>query len=244
MRQVRLEVIAPTLQGMGLCSTCELVLDRTGMAGPAAERVLSQYPPEWRADYERLVEWVYDLAGLYGEQIVIRVIDPQSLEGLFKGLRYWVGRYPTWVVEGHKRVVGWDRQTLEAALAQSIGSDRIVPNARHQMGARLSLGGKRLFRLGKQVARGQRRAWRLAHILAEMLYGATIHDMVRELNKERGMLERLFVLAVFGDVLGVPILPPYFALRLLPYVVPEIKTWRYSMMRERDLTDLFDQEIG
>jgi hypothetical protein len=95
----------------------------------------------------------------------------------------------------------------------------------------------------------QRRRWdqelrRLAKTLGEMFYGATVYDMVRELQKERGMLERLFVLAVFGDVLGVPILPPYYALRLLPYVVESIDGWRYSMLRERDLTDLFDQEIG
>jgi len=85
---------------------------------------------------------------------------------------------------------------------------------------------------------------RLAHTLGQVFYGMTVYDMVYELNKERGNLERLFVLAVFGDVLGVPILPPYYALRLLPYVVPAIGGWRYSLLRERDLTDLFDQEIG
>jgi hypothetical protein len=83
----------------------------------------------------------------------------------------------------------------------------------------------------------------LIHTLGEMLYGMTIYEMVRDLNKERGMIERLFILAVFGDVLGVPILPPYYALRLLPYVVPNIQGWRYSLLRERDLTDLCDQEI-
>jgi hypothetical protein len=85
---------------------------------------------------------------------------------------------------------------------------------------------------------------RLGKTLGEMLYGATIYDWVRELQKERGMVQRLFVLAVFGDVLGVPILPPYYALRLLPYIVPEINRWRYSMLRERDLTDLLDSELG
>ena len=82
-----------------------------------------------------------------------------------------------------------------------------------------------------------------AKMIGEMLYGMTVYEMVRDLNKERGMIERLFILAVFGDVLGVPILPPYYALRLLPYVVPNIRGWRYSMLRERDLTDLCDQEI-
>jgi hypothetical protein len=89
--------------------------------------------------------------------------------------------------------------------------------------------------------REQLRKW--LKTLGEILYGMSVYEMVRDLNKERGMLERLFILAVFGDVLGVPLLPPYYALRLLPYVAPNIEGWRYSMLRERDLTDLCDQEI-
>ena len=84
----------------------------------------------------------------------------------------------------------------------------------------------------------------LVQTVGQMIYGATVYDWIRELEKERGMLERLFVLAVFGDLLGVPILPPYYALRLLPYVVPSIEGWRTSMLRERDFVDLFDGEIG
>lgn len=95
----------------------------------------------------------------------------------------------------------------------------------------------------------QQRRWRqrfrkLVKTLGQMIYGATVYDWVRELEKERGMVERLFVLVVFGDVLGVPILPPYYALRLLPYVVDSIDGWRHTMLRERDFVDLFDGEIG
>lgn len=39
-------------------------------------------------------------------------------------------------------------------------------------------------------------------------------------------------------LLGVPILPPYYSLRLLPFVVPLINNWRRRMLRERDLTDM------
>jgi hypothetical protein len=84
----------------------------------------------------------------------------------------------------------------------------------------------------------------LARTLGQVIYGMTIYDMVRELNKARANLEHLFILAVFGDLLGVPILPPYYSLRLLPYIVPTLDTWRRSMLREKDFTDLFDQEIG
>lgn len=83
----------------------------------------------------------------------------------------------------------------------------------------------------------------LLRVAGDMLYGATIYEMVRDLRKERAQVERLFVLLVFGDLLGVPVLPPYYTLRLLPYVMPNIATWRRSMLRERDLTDLCEQEI-
>ncbi len=79
--------------------------------------------------------------------------------------------------------------------------------------------------------------------LGEMIYGATIYEMVRDLRKQRSYVEHLFVLTVFGEFLGIPILSPYYTLRLLPYVVPCINGWKRTMLRERDLTDLCDQEI-
>jgi hypothetical protein len=80
--------------------------------------------------------------------------------------------------------------------------------------------------------------------LREVFYGMTVYDWVHELEKARGEKDRLFTLIVYGDLLGVPILPPYYSLRLLPFLVPTIENWRRSMLRERDLTDLIDQEIG
>jgi hypothetical protein len=71
----------------------------------------------------------------------------------------------------------------------------------------------------------------------EILYGMAIHDQVRALAKQRGSLEHLFVLISFGDLLGVPILPPYYSLRLLPFIVPSINNWKRRMLRERDLLD-------
>src|SRR5512137_1898616 len=79
--------------------------------------------------------------------------------------------------------------------------------------------------------------------LADMIYGATIYEMVRDLNKQKSYIEHLFILIVFGEFLGIPILPPYYTLRLLPYVVPNITGWKRTMLRERDLSDLCDQEI-
>ena len=114
--RVRLEVIAHTFQGMGICTACELVMADARLGQRPTERALDEYPSEWQEEWQRLTEWVYDLAGRYGDRIAIKVIDPQSLEGLYKSLRYRVRRYPMWVVDGKTRVVGWDREALDAAL--------------------------------------------------------------------------------------------------------------------------------
>jgi len=78
---------------------------------------------------------------------------------------------------------------------------------------------------------------RINRTLLQVLYGMAVHDQVRALARQRGTLEHLFVLISFGDLLGVPILPPYYSLRLLPFVVPLINNWRRRMLRERDLID-------
>jgi hypothetical protein len=85
---------------------------------------------------------------------------------------------------------------------------------------------------------------RTLHTFGEILYGMTVYDWVRELEKSRNQQERLFTVIVYGDLFGVPILPPYYSLRLLPFIVEPSRNWRRSLLRERDLTDLIDQEIG
>ncbi len=94
------------------------------------------------------------------------------------------------------------------------------------------------------LARFETLATTAARTLREVIYGMTVHDWVHELNKAKHEQERLFTLMVYGDLLGIPVLPPYYMLRLLPYFVPTMEKWRLSMLRERDLTNLIDQEIG
>jgi len=71
----------------------------------------------------------------------------------------------------------------------------------------------------------------------EFIYGMAAHDTTRLAMKTRASMEHLFILITMGDLLGVPILPPYYSMRLLPYVVPQVATWKRRMLREKDLTD-------
>jgi len=71
--------------------------------------------------------------------------------------------------------------------------------------------------------------------LREFFYGMFTYEIVQEVREMRGSLERLFILGLFGDMLGIPILPPYYGLRLLPFVVPQVEAWKRSVLREREL---------
>jgi hypothetical protein len=75
-------------------------------------------------------------------------------------------------------------------------------------------------------------------VIKDILYGMSSHEMTRHAVRTRASMEHLFILITMGDLLGVPILPPYYSLRLLPYVTPLISGWKRRMLRERDITDV------
>jgi hypothetical protein len=103
--------------------------------------------------------------------------------------------------------------------------------------------GKQKLLLGNWFTHLLGKSKRLPKVLREILYGMTIHEMDLELKKERGSLDHLFMMVVFGDLVGLPLLPPYYSMRLLPYIIPSIKKWKRSLLRERDLTDFASMDI-
>jgi hypothetical protein len=89
----------------------------------------------------------------------------------------------------------------------------------------------------RTMAEKEKKKGGIFQAVKEFVYGVAAHDSARFALKTRASMEHLFILITMGDMLGVPILPPYYSLRLLPYVVPQISTWKRRMLREKDLTD-------
>ena len=73
--------------------------------------------------------------------------------------------------------------------------------------------------------------------IREFVYGMYAYEFERQAVEMRAELESAFMLITMGDMLGVPVIPPLYSLRLLPYVVPQIATWKRRVMRERELSD-------
>jgi hypothetical protein len=79
--------------------------------------------------------------------------------------------------------------------------------------------------------------------LREFLYGMFGLEFAGHAMEMRASLESLFMLGTVGDMLGVPVLPPYYSLRLLPYIVPQISTWKRRVLREREFSDEHDYHL-
>jgi len=124
MSHVSVQVIAPVLTNFFHCMHCEQVFDQAGIGRQVHQEELDQYPEDIKEEASRLASLLLDLSQRYGNQIHIQVIDPQSPEGLFKSMRYWVRKYPTFIVNGHEKVVGWDQAALDALLKARLLAGR------------------------------------------------------------------------------------------------------------------------
>ena len=73
--------------------------------------------------------------------------------------------------------------------------------------------------------------------IREFLYGMIGYEFEEHAVQMRSTMESLFMAITFGDMLGLPIVPPYYGLRLLPFIVPSVATWKRRVMREREFSD-------
>ncbi len=92
-------------------------------------------------------------------------------------------------------------------------------------------------------ARSERRGGGFLLTLREFLFGMTGYEFTRHAVEMRASLETLFMVITVGDMIGVPVVPPYYALRLLPFVVPQISTWKRRVLREREMTDEHEYDL-
>jgi hypothetical protein len=79
--------------------------------------------------------------------------------------------------------------------------------------------------------------------IRDFMFGMVGMEMASHALEMRASLESLFMLATLGDMIGVPVIPPYYSLRLLPYVVPNIASWKRRVLRPREFTDEHDYHL-
>jgi hypothetical protein len=79
---------------------------------------MDEYPPDLKEEYLRLSDWIRELTRNYKDRLLIKLIDAQSILGIYKSLRHWVRKYPTFIVERQEAYTGWDKKRLESLLVK------------------------------------------------------------------------------------------------------------------------------
>ena len=126
MRPVSVEVVAYTPTEFFHCMHCEVVWHEGGIGQKIhAEQRESALPPDLAEQYAEISSWASGLADRHGALLRFHIVDGASLEGVFKSIRYRLGKLPAIVVDGQDRC---DATDLDRATA--LVEDRVRDRAR------------------------------------------------------------------------------------------------------------------
>jgi hypothetical protein len=121
-RPIDVEVVAHITGSMSHCDHCQVFIDGVGIGGQIHQENIQSYPEEFIRDWTRLSDWVLDLAEAFPGQLVIRITDAQSVQGLWKSISKGVRKYPTFIVEGEEKYHGWDQEHLNEMIRGRLAS--------------------------------------------------------------------------------------------------------------------------
>ena len=82
------------------------------------------------------------------------------------------------------------------------------------------------------------------HVISEFLRnlkdffkGLFLYNLLGHFHVQKRCLENVFMLGILGPMIGIPHLFQYYSLRLLPYYVRDLPTWKKRMVKEQDFFD-------
>jgi hypothetical protein len=120
MKPILLEIVTQVITSYGQCRSCEVVFDEVGLNKKVHQKETEEYPQDLKEESAILSDWIRELTRLYKHRLFIKLIDVQSLLGVYKSLRHRIRKYPAFIIEGKEVYTGWDKSQLESLLDKYI----------------------------------------------------------------------------------------------------------------------------
>jgi histone acetyltransferase (RNA polymerase elongator complex component) len=120
MKPILLEIVTRVLTHFDHCPHCEFFFEEAGLDKKFHQKEMEEYPLDLKEEYLKLSNWIRELTHLYKHRVIIKLIDVQSLMGIYKSFRHRIRTYPTFIVEGRETYAGWDKNRLENLLDKYI----------------------------------------------------------------------------------------------------------------------------
>lgn len=116
---LEVEVFAHVLGSMDHCKHCQVFIDGTGVGDQIHQADLDSYPHEWVEEWRQLSDLILKLTDRFSGQLVVRITDAQSPQGLWAAIRHGVRRYPTFKIEREK-VTGINEEAVTKLVARYL----------------------------------------------------------------------------------------------------------------------------
>lgn len=116
------EIIAYAPTAYYHCTHCEVAWREIGVSERIhQEQVENSLPSDLLDEYQAISDWVREVFRQYCDQVIIKVIDAASPEGLFDSLRYRVHRYPVIILDHKARFASNNLQSAREEIGRLIG---------------------------------------------------------------------------------------------------------------------------
>ena len=123
-KQIKLEILSLLPITYKQWPSCEEFFDQSGIGQQVHNQILGEYPQDLLKEHQQLSALVVELINRFSDELSIHVIDPQSLPGILKSLKFRVRKYPAFIIDDQELIVGWDRAALDLAIEnRSSGQD-------------------------------------------------------------------------------------------------------------------------
>ncbi len=73
--------------------------------------------------------------------------------------------------------------------------------------------------------------------LRELLFGFFMYELWHDLHEQSRRYEDAMNVIIMGEFLGLPLMNSGITLRLLPYLLPDLKAWRERQLSDREVLE-------
>jgi hypothetical protein len=91
------------------------------------EQTQSSLPADLAQDYQRVSDWVRQIFRRHRDQVVVKIIDAASVEGLLKTVRYRVRGYPAVIIEGKSHFNGSALEEASQVITRRLEEKEQTP---------------------------------------------------------------------------------------------------------------------
>lgn len=121
------EIVAYAPTAYYHCTHCEVAWREIGVSNRIHEEQMeSSLPADLAQDYQTVSDWVREIFRQHCDNVVIKVIDAASPEGLLKSLRYRVHRYPAVIVDHKTRFQAGDLEHASLEIAGRLAQPQNI----------------------------------------------------------------------------------------------------------------------